>query len=146
MTWITFGILLSLASVEAGLAYMREILMQDELATSAILRGGTLIQNDFGWITTAAQMGLGFMLPFALVFVAIPLETLVHSLRTIVGMLVAGALHLASLTLRIAGGAVRLMGTVLIRLYDVFIFLPLWVETRRKKPSKSGAQSYSEVS
>ena len=148
MGWITFGILLSLASVEAGLAYMREILMQDELATSAILRGGIVVQNDFGWITTAAQMGLGFMLPFALVFVAIPLETLVHSLRTIVGMLLAGTLHLASLSLRIAGGAVRLMGTVLIRLYDVLIFLPLWVETRRKnkKPSKSGAQSYSEVS
>jgi hypothetical protein len=148
MGWITFGILLSLASVEAGLAYMREILMQDELATSAILRGGIVVQNDFGWITTAAQMGLGFMLPFALIFVAIPLETLVHSLRTIIGMLIAGTLHLASLSLRIAGGAVRLMGTVLIRLYDVLIFLPLWIETRRKtkKPSKSGAQSYSEVS
>ena len=148
MGWITFGILLSLASVEAGLAYMREILMQDELATSAILRGGIVVQNDFGWITTAAQMGLGFMLPFALIFVAIPLETLVHSLRTIIGMLIAGTLHLVSLSLRIAGGAVRLMGTVLIRLYDVLIFLPLWIETRRKtkKPSKSGAQSYSEVS
>ncbi|NIW24713.1 MAG: hypothetical protein GWN29_09200, partial [Gammaproteobacteria bacterium] len=40
MIWITFTILLFLASVEAGLAYMREILMQDELATSALLRGG----------------------------------------------------------------------------------------------------------
>jgi hypothetical protein len=146
MAWITFGILLSLASVEAGLAYMREILMQDELATSAILRGGGLIENDFAWITTAAQMGLGFMLPFALVFVAIPLETLVHSSRTLIGLLATGVLHLGALVLRILGGAVRLLGSVLIRLYDVLIFLPLWVETILAKRSKPSAQSYSEVS
>ena len=40
MMAVTFAILFMLASVEAGLAYMREILMQDELATSALLRGG----------------------------------------------------------------------------------------------------------
>jgi hypothetical protein len=146
MAWITFGILLSLASVEAGLAYMREILMQDELATSALLRGGGLIENDYAWITTAAQMGLGFMLPFALVFVAIPLETLVHSSRTLIGLLATGVLHLASLLLRIVGGAIRLMGSVLVRLYDVLIFLPLWVETSFSKRSKPSAHSYSEVS
>ena len=35
MVWITFTILFLLASVEAGLAYMREVLLHDELATSA---------------------------------------------------------------------------------------------------------------
>ncbi len=39
MIWITFTILFLLASVEAGLAYMREVLLQDELATGALLRG-----------------------------------------------------------------------------------------------------------
>ena len=79
MIWITFTILLLLASIEAGLAYMREVLMQDELATSALLRGSEAsIENGFMWITTAAQMGMGFVLPFALVFVAIPLETFKH--------------------------------------------------------------------
>ena len=39
LIWVFFGILLILACVEAGLAYMREILLQDELATSAALRG-----------------------------------------------------------------------------------------------------------
>ena len=58
MIYITFTILLILASVEAGLAYMRELLMHDELATSAILRGDAVtVQNEFLWITTAAQMG-----------------------------------------------------------------------------------------
>src|SRR6202041_1522204 len=39
MMIITFAILLLMASVEAGLAYMREVLLQDELATSSLLRG-----------------------------------------------------------------------------------------------------------
>ncbi len=76
MIWITFSILLLLASIEAGLAYMREVLLQDELATTALLRGSEVtVENSSLWITTAAQMGMGFILPFALVFVAIPLET-----------------------------------------------------------------------
>ncbi len=52
--------------------------MQNELATSAMLRGDAasmIAGSDVAWITTAAQMGMGFILPFALVFVAIPLET-----------------------------------------------------------------------
>src|SRR5688572_31966029 len=54
MMWITFAILTLLASVEAGLAYMREVLLQDELATGALLRGenGGGLQNEYLWITT----------------------------------------------------------------------------------------------
>src|SRR5437763_10069272 len=40
MIMVTFTILLLMASVEAGLAYLRELLLKDELATSALLRGG----------------------------------------------------------------------------------------------------------
>src|SRR4029079_416272 len=98
MIYITFGILLLLASVEAGLAYMREVLLQDELSTSAILRGGEpQANNQFLWITTAAQMGMGFILPFALTFVAIPLETFIHSLRTVLGLFGIGLLRVTSL-------------------------------------------------
>ena len=44
MVWITFTILFVLASVEAGLAFLRETLMQDELATSALLRGDDIAE------------------------------------------------------------------------------------------------------
>jgi hypothetical protein len=145
MIWITFTILLFLASVEAGLAYMREILMQDELATSALLRGGDVIDNEFAWITTAAQMGMGFTLPFALVFVAIPLETFVHSLRTIVGLLCIGALRLLGVALRALGGAFLLAGNMLIRLYDMVVFLPLWAEMTFSKRPRQDSDVYPEV-
>src|SRR6185312_837060 len=94
MIFITFAILLLMASIETGLAYMREVLLQDELATSSLLRGDTALPvNQHLWITTAAQMGMGFILPFALVFVAIPLETFVHSLRTVMGLTGIGVLR-----------------------------------------------------
>jgi len=142
MIGITFAILLLLASVEAGLAYMREILMQDELATSALLRGGDLlVQNDFMWITTAAQMGMGFILPFALVFVAIPLETFVHSLRTVIGLVGIGMLRLMSLTFRVLGNLFTHSGTALVKLYDITIFMPLWIEAKFQVGKKSGDKS-----
>jgi hypothetical protein len=136
MMAVTFTILLMLASVEAGLAYMREILMQDELATAAILRGGAVTtQSPFMWITTAAQMGMGFTLPFALVFVAIPLETFVQSLRTVLGLIGIGALRLTRLVLRLLGSAFVHAGTALTKIYDIPIFMPLWIEHRWRGPS-----------
>ncbi|MDZ7768939.1 MAG: hypothetical protein U5K38_07635 [Woeseiaceae bacterium] len=141
MIWITFTILFLLASVEAGLAYMREVLLQDELATSALLRGDGQagVTTQFMWITTAAQMGMGFILPFALTFVAIPLETFVHSLRTIVGLGAIGLLRLLSLLMRLLGNVFRYMGSLLQQLYDLPLFIPLWLAQRN--PGSPGPMS-----
>jgi hypothetical protein len=132
MIFVTFTILLLMASVEAGLAYMREVLLQDELATSSLLRGDAVASaiNPHLWITTAAQMGMGFILPFALVFVAIPLETFVHSLRTVMGLLAIGILRLLALVLRVLGNGSRHLGTLTQQVYDLLLFVPLWIETR----------------
>lgn len=135
MIWITFTILFLLASVEAGLAYMREVLLHDELATSALLRGDTELAatSEYMWITTAAQMGMGFILPFALTFVAIPLETFVHSLRTVVGLLGIGLLRSVSLALRLSGKGFRQLGILLTHLYDLPLFIPLWWAARDRQ-------------
>jgi hypothetical protein len=146
MMWVTFAILFMLASVEAGLAYMREILLQDTLATSAVLRGesGAAFASEFVWITTAAQMGLGFILPFALVFVAIPLETFVQSLRTVLGFAAAGILRALAVTLRVLGNFIRYTGEWLADLYDLFIFAPLWLE-RQVKSHVGGERKAAEA-
>jgi hypothetical protein len=132
MMVVTFVILLLMASIEAGLAYMREVLLQDELATSALLRGDgvTAGANEHLWITTAAQMGMGFILPFALVFVAIPLETFIHSLRTVLGLIGIGFMRAVSLILRVFGNGMRHVGTLAERIYDLPLFVPLWIESR----------------
>jgi hypothetical protein len=133
MIYITFTLLFLLASVEAGLAYMREVLLHDELATSAMLRGGENIAvvAEYSWITTAAQMGMGFILPFALTFVAIPLETFVHSLRTVVGLLAIGVLRFTSLAFRLLGNFFGYVGVLVTQLYDLPLFIPLWWSGRK---------------
>ena len=134
MMFFAFIFLFGLASVEAGLAYMREILVQDELATSAVLRGETAGTYELGfqWITTAAQMGMGFILPFALTFVAIPLETFVHSLRTVLGIIAAGMLRGIAIGIRVLAGASRFLGNLLVDIYDIFVIGPLWLEQQVK--------------
>jgi hypothetical protein len=149
MMFTTFGILLLMASIEAGLAYMREVLLQDELATSALLRGdAAALVNPHLWITTAAQMGMGFVLPFALVFVAIPLETFVHSLRTVVGLAGIALLQALALLLRVLGNGCRHLGTLAQRLYDLPLFVPLWIETQlraQQARASTGARHWKEA-
>jgi hypothetical protein len=143
MVWITFGLLFALASVEAGLAFMREMLLEDELATSALLRGdatGAAIA-EFTWITTAAQMGMGFILPFALVFVAIPLETFVHSTRIVLGLMGMVILRSLAYVLRLLGNIFLQMGSMLRGLYDLIAFVPLWIEQLVTARSGKGARA-----
>ncbi len=141
MVWTFFSILFFLAMVEAGLAFMREILMEEDAATRAILRGDSVAkevaQGSYLWITTAAQMGMGFVLPFALMFVAIPLETFVHSLRTVLGVVMVGLLRVLAWSLRFLGNIARYTGDTLVHGYDLIIFAPLWIE-RMVKGAKQG--------
>ncbi len=124
---------------------MREVLLQDELATNALLRSDSTgsIVNQHLWITTAAQMGMGFVLPFALVFVAIQLETFVHSLRTVVGLTVIAFLRALALILRVLGNGVRQLGVLAQRLYDLPLFLPLWIEARMATAARLAANPRS---
>ena len=137
MVWTFFSILLFLACVEAGLAFMREILMEEDAATRAILRGAEVTSEisaggEYLWITTAAQMGMGFVLPFALMFVAIPLETFVHSLRTVLGIITIGILRALTWMLRLLGNISRFAGMAIVNIYDLLIFAPLWIERMLK--------------
>jgi hypothetical protein len=77
-------------------------------------------------------MLLGFILPFALAFIAIPLESLIHSARAVGGVLLAGVVSTLALTLRVAANIARRMSRVLITLYDVVIVLPLLAERMTK--------------
>jgi EamA domain-containing membrane protein RarD len=102
--------------------------------------------GQYLWITTAAQMGMGFILPFALTFVAIPLETFVHSLRTVLGLTIIGFLRFVSLTLRVLGSVFLYAGMLVEHLYDLPLFIPLWLEERNSQgPGKTGSSSLREV-
>ncbi len=139
MMWVTFCILTILASIEASLAYMRDLLALDReaLQQSLINAGavGGVVKAQFRWIPSIGQMVMGFILPFALAFIAIPLESFIHSFRVVLGLLGIGLLGLLQASIRIIGSLANQMSIILIALFDLFIMVPMSIEniiTRRK--------------
>jgi uncharacterized protein YoxC len=140
MMWIALGLLVTLAGVEAALALMRDLLIADKqalLQSLATVQAQTATDGWVGRIPTAGQMLLGFILPFALAFIAIPLESLIHSARTVGGVLLMALVRVLAFGLRLTGNVARHMSRVLIRLYDVAIVVPLLVERVVKTPRRS---------
>ncbi len=128
MIWVTFSILLILACVESALAFMRDRIAADMQAlrqSLAAVEGGQSVNS---WIPTVGQMVMGFILPFALTFVAIPLESFISSSRTVVGFVLVGLLRATAFLLRLMGNIASYLGELLVNLYDVLIFPPLWIE------------------
>jgi hypothetical protein len=121
-----------LAGVEVALAVMRDMIVHADLLTRQRLSGlETAPVSDAGWvqnIPVAGQMILGFILPFALAFVAIPLEYFISSARTVLGALLVLVLHTFGIALRVAASMVRHLGTALVMLYDAVIFIPVLIE------------------
>jgi hypothetical protein len=82
-------------------------------------------------------MLLGFILPFALAFIAIPLESLIHAARTVGGVILMALVRSLSFLLRVTGNVARHLSRVLIRLYDVAIVVPLLIERLVKTRSQA---------
>ena len=131
MIWISLVLLVTLAGIEAALALMRDMLIADKQALLQSLVSAPAAASGDGWIAripTAGQMILGFMLPFALAFVAIPLESFIHSARTVCGVLAVDFVYTLGFVLRVLGNLVRLASRVLLHFYDLLIVLPLMAE------------------
>src|SRR3989442_1365175 len=85
MMWIALTLLVTLAGIEAALALMRDMLISDKQALLHSLATVQQAATD-SWVAripTAGQMLLGFIRPFALAFIAIPLESLIYSTLTV---------------------------------------------------------------
>ncbi len=131
MMWIALVLLVLLAGIEAALALMRDMLIADKQALVQSLATTQQSAPSDGWVAripTAGQMALGFILPFALAFVAVPLESFIYSLRTVLGVTLVMLVRALAFVLRILGNVVRHLSRVLITFYDVVIVLPLLVE------------------
>lgn len=146
-------VLLILASTESALAFMRDQIAADLANLRASLSGMsgeavTRSGNINEWIPLAANMILGFILPLALTMVAIPLEYLLQTGRSVFGSVLELLLGLLATTLRIMANSVRYLGRMVISLYDLLIAAPLWLEsiiTKRNNRKKTG-QSPTDLS
>jgi len=128
MFWTALSLLAILAGVESALAFMRDRIAADTEALRQSLAGVSPNTVAGSIIPTVGQMVMGFILPFILTFVAIPLESFVASARTILGLAAASTLRILAFALRLIGNLGYYAGRLLINLYDLVIFPALWLE------------------
>lgn len=128
MMWISLAILSVLAGVESSLAYMRDLLSADREALALSLAGVQAADVRFRWIPSVGQMVMGFVLPFALAFAAIPLESFIHSARVVLGSICAVGLRGLAAGLELGGQLVDALAPLTVHLYDLLIVVPLRLE------------------
>lgn len=130
MMWVTFILLTILAGVEAALAFMSDQIAQNMAALyrslAAGVEPGPMMVNSM--IPIIGQMIIGFILPFAMAFVSIPLESFVWSSRTQLGIVVAAGMRMIAFLLRLVGNAGFYTARLVINLYDLLIFPTIWLE------------------
>ena len=133
-----------LASVESSLAILRELIVEADAALKMSLAG-----DQAAIVTTASsskipvigQAVLGFILPWILAMVAIPLEMLLDSGRHVVASLAALLLAALGNALRVLGHALRSLLSMLPSVYDVYIAVPMRIE--RIVQGTNGTQSHA---
>lgn len=128
--WTALILLVILAGIESSLALMRDMLIADKAALLHDLAENAPVASD-RWLThipLIGQMVMGFVLPFVLAFVAIPLEVMIYSLRTVVGVVLVMLMRGAGFVLRFLGLLFARLGRIMVNLYDITIVLPLLVE------------------
>jgi hypothetical protein len=146
MIWISLTLLVVLATIESSLALMRDLLIADKQAlirdlASSSVQAAQANDKLLTAIPTAGQMILGFVLPFALAFVAIPLEAFVNSARTVVGAALVLALRTLALLARVLATACRQAGRGLAMLYDIPISPFLLAEKAIRGTRTNGASA-----
>lgn len=120
-----FG-LLFLSSVEASLAILRENLAEAKTALDISLAGGTASVSDNinSKITVIGQALLGFVLPWILAVIAIPLEMFIeasqHAFARIYTIFITMLCHLANALAFVIEGFFN----VLKHIFDIYIIVP----------------------
>jgi translation initiation factor 2B subunit (eIF-2B alpha/beta/delta family) len=140
--------LIILAGIESSLALMRDMLVADKASLMRDLASSAPPVSD-GMLTSIpmiGQMVMGFVLPFALAFVAIPLESAVYSMRTVLGVFLVQAMRGLGFSLRFTSLLLKRFSKVLELAYDVLIVIPLMIErwVIGMRAGSTGDRSHSE--
>ena len=129
---ILFGCLLGLlflSSVEASLAILRENLAEAKNALDISLAGGSAAVSDEinSRITVIGQAMLGFVLPWILAVIAIPLEMFIeasqHTFAKLYTVFITLHCHLANMIAYLIEGFFN----ILVHLFDIYIIIPVQI-------------------
>lgn len=148
LLWCLLVTLTILAGVESSLAVMRDRIAMDMEALRQSLAGIKPTAAATSNISTIGQMILGFMLPYVLATMAIPLESFVRSLRTVVGVAAVWALYGLTVLLRLAGSLGYHGGRLAVGLFDLIIFPAIWLEAlvqRKLETVRAGSKTVARL-
>jgi len=106
---VSFAGLLFLAGVESSLAILREHLVEAESVLKASLAGGDGGLISQSKIPMIGQAVLGFVLPWIIAMVAIPLELMIETGQHVLLSMIAGLLYCASGLAYLVLGALQLV-------------------------------------
>ncbi len=116
--------LLVLSSIEASLAVLREHIAESEVALRAAMAGQTTSAAGWSEVTVIGQAVLGFVLPWILGLIAMPLEMLIQTVRPLLTGLLALGLRAIGLVLRGIAHVIRYSTRAVLALLDVYVVLP----------------------
>jgi hypothetical protein len=139
-----------IACIEASLAILREQLLEADKALALALAGEaargteTVAVPLLSRIPVIGQAVLGFILPWILAMIAVPLEMLVESGRHVIGRALALALKGVGGLLRLVGHVLRYAVAVLAHVYDIYIIVPLQAE-RLVRARSGGGEAHREA-
>ena len=133
--------------MESSLAILREQIVEADAALKIALAGesAAITTASQSKIPVIGQAVLGFVLPWVLAMVAIPLEMLLDSGRHVLAsagvVLLAIVGHVSRVAGRVIGQAVGLLASF----YDVYIAVPLRIETwMRGRANGHGADTTAQ--
>ncbi len=148
MMIISLSILCILAGIEASLAYMRDLLaldkeaLQQSLSMAANASGVAASNANSAGFHPSTANGDGLYPAVCWPLSAIPLESFIHSLRTVLGLALVAVIRLVAIAARLLGNLADHTATLLTHAYDLLIMLPLSIERlfSRKRDTATAVQ------
>ncbi len=134
--WMATLGLFFLASVESSLAILREQIVEADAFLKLSLAGvenNVVARPTSSSIPVIGQAVLGFVLPWILSMVAIPLEMFLDSGRHVLARASVFALHLVGHVMTIAAHLAKYLTSAIPSIYDVYVALPLRIERMIRK-------------
>lgn len=144
--YVSLIFLFLFACAEASLGILRESLAETNALVAQTLAGSHVaIGGSASLYTTIGQATLGFLLPWVIAMVAMPLEVLIESSQHIASRLLALVVllvaQLASATAYLVDYALQ----IAIHLYDAYIVIPLQLKSLISQHTDSNSRKAAET-
>jgi hypothetical protein len=121
---------------------LREVLAESKASLDQTLAGGSApAANGGSKFTVIGQAGLGFILPWILSMVAIPLEMLIETSQHVFYKLLILFVNLFGYLCNMIGYSIEYLFKIIIHLYDVYIIVPAQIGNAIGGGGKSKART-----